>query len=200
MGQTPHREQYHFSIKINLQFDNNVYDYSFTNFGCYLDPFTIEISYHKREFSFVLSIMGEHDGASSERKHVSKSKKKEVRIEEVPVEPEDIHPLPDPAQAEKRKRVVRELLETERAHVGSLDTAITHYCIPLTASNILPPNTVRAIFSNLEVIRQWNQTFLEFLEAELECGDQTLGSVFLQMVSIVMIPWIQRVWRKEGIF
>lgn len=118
-----------------------------------------------------------------DKKATSKSKKHRVRIDPIRSDgsiPEEIPSMP-PEQAEKRLRVVRELLETERAHVSSLGIAISNYYEPLTEISILPKTTIRAIFSNLEVIRNWNQTFLACLEAELECGE-TLGGVFLQMV------------------
>jgi len=81
-------------------------------------------------------------------------------------------------------RVVQELLETERVHVAALDTAISHYLDPLSQTNILPNSTIKAIFSNLELIYKWNQTFLESIEAEIECGE-TLGRVFLQLIPIM---------------
>jgi hypothetical protein len=83
---------------------------------------------------------------------------------------------------EKRLRVVKELFESEKAHVHALDIVVERYLRPLMMSNLLPPSTVRAIFSNLELIRNWNQTFLAALEAHLECGD-TFGDLFMEMVS-----------------
>lgn len=131
----------------------------------------------------------QRDSSSSvEGKKNTKSKKHRVRIEDdqvfaLPDEEEDSARELDPAQAEKRKRVVRELLETEKAHVSALDIAVDHYYYPLTATNILPQRTIKAIFSNLEVIRNWNHTFLGFLEEELKCEETLLGSVFLRTVS-----------------
>lgn len=82
---------------------------------------------------------------------------------------------------DKRLRVVRELLESEKAHVHALGIVIERYLRPLTQSDIIEFSTIRAIFSNLELIRNWNQTFLAALEAHLECGD-TFGDLFMEMV------------------
>lgn len=82
---------------------------------------------------------------------------------------------------DKRLRVVRELLESEKAHVHALDIAVERYLRPLTLSGIVEFSTIRAIFSNLELIRNWNQTFLAGLEAHLECSD-TFGDHFIEMV------------------
>jgi len=122
------------------------------------------------------------DPTSPQEKRSHSKTKKRVKIEDpLAILPDECSKEIEPIQAEKRMRVVRELLETERTHVSSLDIAINNYFIPLTATSILPQTTIKAIFSNLEVIRNWNQTFLAFLEAEVECGE-TLGSVFLQMI------------------
>jgi len=82
---------------------------------------------------------------------------------------------------DKRLRVVRELLESERAHVNSLGIVVERYLRPLIQSDIIEFSTIRAIFSNLELIRNWNQTFLAALEAHLECGD-TFGDLFMEMI------------------
>ena len=83
--------------------------------------------------------------------------------------------------SDKRLRVVRELLESEKAHVNALGIVVERYLRPLIQSDILEFSTIRAIFSNLELIRNWNQTFLAALEAHLECGD-TFGDLFMEMV------------------
>ena len=83
--------------------------------------------------------------------------------------------------SDKRRRVVRELLESEKAHVHALDIAVNYYLKPLQTSNILPAGAIRSIFSNLEAFLQWNQTFLTLLEDQLESGD-TFGALFLRMV------------------
>ena len=82
---------------------------------------------------------------------------------------------------EKRLRVIRELLESEKAHVNALGIVVERYLRPLIQTGILEFSTIRAIFSNLELIRNWNQTFLAALEAHLECGD-TFGDLFMEMV------------------
>lgn len=83
-----------------------------------------------------------------------------------------------------REKLVNEMLDSERAHVQALDVVVREYLSPLREANILPLNILQDIFSNLELIRNWNTTFLKSLQAHLDCGD-TFGDVFLEMIPVM---------------
>ena len=113
-----------------------------------------------------------HDKKKTHRKQRSKDKLEQKYLKEKQDENKD-----------KRLRVIRELLESEKAHVKALDIVVERYIRPLTQNDIAEFSTIRAIFSNLELIRNWNSTFLANLEAHLECGD-TFGDLFMEMVCL----------------
>jgi len=121
----------------------------------------------------------ERERGRKSQKHRTKGGGESVKQEKPP--DELIVKTVEEERSDKRIRVIKELLESEKAHVHALDIVVERYMRPLMISNSLPPSTIRAIFSNLELIRNWNQTFLAALEAHLECGD-TFGDLFMEMI------------------
>ena len=114
-----------------------------------------------------------HEKKKTHRKQRSRDKLEQKQVLKERKEQDEI--------CDKRLRVIRELLESEKAHVNALEIVVERYMRPLIVNEICEFSTIRAIFSNLELIRNWNQTFLAALEAHLECGD-TFGDLFMEMV------------------
>eukprot|EP01101_Sappina_pedata_P007785 TRINITY_DN417_c0_g3_i1.p1 TRINITY_DN417_c0_g3~~TRINITY_DN417_c0_g3_i1.p1 ORF type:complete len:281 (+),score=55.81 TRINITY_DN417_c0_g3_i1:25-843(+) len=79
-----------------------------------------------------------------------------------------------------RQNLIDELLKSERAHLQSLDSLVESYIKPIRLESILPAHTDQEIFSNIELIRSWNATFLRSLDVHLSCGD-SFADLFVEM-------------------
>ncbi|KAL6061286.1 FYVEtype Zn finger-containing protein [Balamuthia mandrillaris] len=84
----------------------------------------------------------------------------------------------------KREQLVNELLQSERAHVRNLNTFLKDYVIPLRDKKIIPSEDLQDILCNLELIRNWNEQFLEEMEGLLE-DDCEFGKLFMEMIPML---------------
>lgn len=96
-------------------------------------------------------------------------------------------------QLSRREKIARELLETEKSYVNSLNIAIKYYLQPITDSvvkssqePIIPAEDVRSIFSILEIIAKVNSAFLVDLDSRMRTWDHfttTVGDLIEKFVS-----------------
>lgn len=87
----------------------------------------------------------------------------------------------DPKQ---RAALVNELITSERTHVALMNEFIRDYVVPLRTEKIIPGQSLRNLFSNLELIRTWNEKLLA--QFELEVGhEQAFGVIFLEMIPLL---------------
>ena len=56
---------------------------------------------------------------------------------------------------------IHELLKTEQEYVRDLDIIIELFLAPLVVSNILPDESVKVLFSNIQSLRQVNARLLK---------------------------------------
>jgi len=84
-----------------------------------------------------------------------------------------------------REELVKEILESERTYVQSLDLLVNMYLKPMyrLPENVVSKRHVRDIFSVVEVIHNYNSIFLSKLEERINTqglkDDIRLGDVFL---------------------
>mmetsp|Transcript_1181 Transcript_1181/g.3590 ORF Transcript_1181/g.3590 Transcript_1181/m.3590 type:complete len:890 (-) Transcript_1181:1727-4396(-) len=87
---------------------------------------------------------------------------------------------------EKRQKIVRELLETERSYMENLRTLVDVYLSPLREFAFID-DLLTSLFSDVEVIVGYNGLFLASLEqVVLEKPDQQcIGPIFLKLASFL---------------
>lgn len=103
--------------------------------------------------------------------------------------------LPEPdnedgvKEKEIREKVAMELLETERSYVEKLNTLVEVFEVPFREANILSNDQFVHIFSNLDVIRNFNTILLKDLEQIISnwTSNSLLGGVFLQMADFLKL-------------
>lgn len=96
--------------------------------------------------------------------------------------------IPQPAMPDDpRYRIAYELLQTEATFVSALDTVIAVFLAPLRQSgDILTEKEINAIFGNVEMLRDFNASFLTALQEQLATwdspnpNDQVIGGLFLE--------------------
>ncbi|KAK5580528.1 hypothetical protein RB653_000548 [Dictyostelium firmibasis] len=83
----------------------------------------------------------------------------------------------------RRYRIVKELLTTEQTYCNSLATKIDVFIIPLRNKSIISNDDLASIFSNSEVIHQFNSKFLTIIEEKINNWsiNQSIGEVFNYM-------------------
>lgn len=69
------------------------------------------------------------------------------------------------AGAERKARVVREVLETEETYVRTLDVLVAHYEEPARALRLFKPHSHACIFSNVNILRNEHRLLLAGLRA-----------------------------------
>ncbi|KAL6060975.1 actin binding [Balamuthia mandrillaris] len=89
-----------------------------------------------------------------------------------------------------RTRIVKELLSSERYYVEALRKCVEVYLNPLRkASTIISPAHLKTVFSELEVILNYNALLLTQLEKKVESWnhEQCIGDTFLQMTDFLKV-------------
>jgi len=84
---------------------------------------------------------------------------------------------------ERRKKIIKELLMTERTYVRSLTVVVEVYLKPIRKNKVLQPDKIQLIFSNIEEIIEENKKLLNILEARWQkwWTFQKLADVFLDL-------------------
>ena len=89
------------------------------------------------------------------------------------------------AQALKRRTaIVNEIISTERSYVAGLRTIITDYLSVCQKNNDISASAIRQIFSNVELICNFNQELLKELDVRLKEWDPSstkIGDIFLKL-------------------
>lgn len=95
----------------------------------------------------------------------------------------------DTKEKELRAKIARELLDTERAYVEKL-TALVEACQqPIKSSALIGDDKVHSIFSNIEIIKNFNVVLLKDLERIMSnwSSHSILSGVFLQMADFLKL-------------
>eukprot|EP01132_Coremiostelium_polycephalum_P000669 gene669-828_t len=89
----------------------------------------------------------------------------------------------------RRARIVKEIFTTEQTYVTSLGVAIEAFLIPIRSKNMISADDINGIFSNIEVLHQFNQSFLEKIESKVNNWsiNQSVGDVFSELDGLVDI-------------
>ncbi|KAJ3093225.1 hypothetical protein HK102_000026 [Quaeritorhiza haematococci] len=104
----------------------------------------------------------------------------------------------------KRSKVVQEILDTERSYLNDLNVMMETlllnrrilieyfpsfelrgqvYCIPAQQTRCLPPQDIKTLFSNLDVLIDTSRELLQVLEAATaDSREEWIGEAFLQMM------------------
>lgn len=95
----------------------------------------------------------------------------------------------DPKEKELRARVAKELLETERSYVEKLNVLVEVFEDAFRKADILTNDQFVHIFSNIDIIRNFNTILLKDLEQILNnwSYDTRLSGVFLQMADFLKL-------------
>ncbi|RKP37874.1 hypothetical protein BJ085DRAFT_20801 [Dimargaris cristalligena] len=92
-----------------------------------------------------------------------------------------------------RERVVVELLETERSYVNDLET-LRRYMQEIQTQHILPEETVRLMFANLNALLDFQRRFLVGIEinSRRSADEQQFGELFMKMEDMFAVyePYI----------
>lgn len=83
------------------------------------------------------------------------------------------------AGAERKARVVREVLETEETYVRTLDVLVAHYEEPARALRLFKPHSHACIFSNVNILRNEHRLLLNGLRARRAEGSLIVSDVLL---------------------
>lgn len=86
----------------------------------------------------------------------------------------------------KRKEILNEVLETERAYVRTLDITVRLWLMPLRAKKIIKEKDIVSIFSIIETILSFHQKFFSELQARMHPGwtaKLTIGDIFTTNVN-----------------
>jgi RhoGEF domain len=98
----------------------------------------------------------------------------------------------DDEKVAKREARVRELVTSEQTHVDSLNRVVQEYLEPLRRAKpeILSASDISALFSNVEVVLVWNESFCKSLRAHISY-DETFGDLFLDMLPLLRQAYSQ---------
>ena len=108
------------------------------------------------------------------------------KLEKMNTEQEEI--LKKKLEQEKKERrvtIAQEILQTERSYVSGLTILINSYLRPLREKNIISIQSIRRIFSDIEVLYGFNLQFLTNVENRMKNwneNEQKLGDIFLREV------------------
>ena len=86
------------------------------------------------------------------------------------------------------KKVICELIETERAYVSNLSNMIKLYFQPLQEESFLSKTEVLSLFGNIQDIYSFQQEFLQSLEEAIEGDLDSLNTSSQIKVRNSMIP------------
>ncbi|XP_050409278.1 rho guanine nucleotide exchange factor 39 [Patella vulgata] len=89
--------------------------------------------------------------------------------------PLDVAALEDAKRERRRKKVTKELFETEKAYLHQLDLIHRYFYFPLQYACIISDSAHARIFSNLEQLIEVNQKLLE------QMNQSTIGQAFHQL-------------------
>ena len=117
--------------------------------------------------------------SSSKSKKVKKTKNK---IIESKLSEDDIKKMK--IRAEKRKKAVDELIQTEQTYIDRLTLCIDNFAKPLKNNNkLISFQNHETLFKDLEVIRGLNSTFLNDLQSSVANWDNNntmIGDYFIK--------------------
>ncbi|KNE54723.1 hypothetical protein AMAG_00682 [Allomyces macrogynus ATCC 38327] len=82
-----------------------------------------------------------------------------------------------PADPVKRKNIIAEILATEDTYIAELAYLVKHYVQPMEDRQILSPEEVKGLFSNVESILKFHS---DFLIGAMRANQDRLGRVFAQ--------------------
>ena len=91
-----------------------------------------------------------------------------------------------------REKLVKELLDTEQAHVGFLELFISEYVNPLRESDLVGKEEVFLMVSNIELILAWNQQFYRALK---KCLKKDLTRPFAEVL-LHMVPMLRQLYTQ----
>jgi len=81
---------------------------------------------------------------------------------------------------DKKSKIVKEMLETEKNYVRDLEIVIQTYLQPLRKAQVISPEELKKIFLNIEDVKAVNKEILEELELnEEKISIQSLSNIFL---------------------
>ena len=83
----------------------------------------------------------------------------------------------DEEMTKLRKRAIEEIINSEKAYLGQLETIEEYFMKPIQESGLLPQNVFANIFGDLLGIRQVNKELL----AAMEVSTDQIGKVFLDL-------------------
>lgn len=89
---------------------------------------------------------------------------------------------------QKRKEIIKEILETEQRYVADLNICVTIWLNPLKQKKLLKEPDINKIFSIIENILKFHKTFLELLEERLKQEVTTktcIADIFVKNVRII---------------
>ncbi|KAG8188453.1 hypothetical protein JTE90_008018 [Oedothorax gibbosus] len=75
-----------------------------------------------------------------------------------------LQPTRQLTEAEKLRKVIMELLDTEKTYVKHLNSLLEHYLEPMKKETFLSNSEVNALFGNIQEIVQFQRVFLQSLE------------------------------------
>jgi len=84
-----------------------------------------------------------------------------------------------------RQEVVGEIISTETSYIRTLQAIKQYVQDPLKAQNIVTPEEIKELFSNLPDLIPVNQRLLRNLQGieDLPPNEQNIGQIFLSMVA-----------------
>jgi len=90
----------------------------------------------------------------------------------------------DEQMHKKRTMIVQELVATEKSYVNSLDIMIKKFQIPMSCHPLVKPEVIKAIFSNIQVIHNYNSLLLDSLSNRLISWGpaQLIGDVMIKSI------------------
>eukprot|EP01114_Cavostelium_apophysatum_P005323 TRINITY_DN1615_c1_g2_i1.p1 TRINITY_DN1615_c1_g2~~TRINITY_DN1615_c1_g2_i1.p1 ORF type:complete len:637 (-),score=180.86 TRINITY_DN1615_c1_g2_i1:36-1946(-) len=87
-----------------------------------------------------------------------------------------------PQSTRMRNKVINEVIGTERQYVDDLETILNVFLNPLKSANLIPKDSVGAIFSNVELLVGVNRVLCEDLEEQArKYGGDKIGSSFIKL-------------------
>ncbi|VDI47824.1 Hypothetical predicted protein [Mytilus galloprovincialis] len=85
---------------------------------------------------------------------------------------EQIDTVTEEKREKRRKKVIRELFETEKTYLNHLELVNKYFDFPLRFNCLIPDNIHSKIFGNIEQIWEVNKTLQEYME------QTTIGQAF----------------------
>ncbi|KAJ6227596.1 faciogenital dysplasia protein [Anaeramoeba flamelloides] len=86
-----------------------------------------------------------------------------------------------------KQNFTHEILETERTYFKQLDAMFNDYLVPLLQKKLSSEQTLYAIFSNIELLRNLHASLLEALEERFVSNFFTFGDLFTEFVPFLIL-------------